>query len=197
MISQRRSSIFNCQELWSVQCIITVNLNGMYTIYTTLNFFKCCRHADQSAIENKALHDAQGHYFTPNELADAEMCSEYNKLLTCFIVQSCHQPEFLWNFPVSSGRNESDGFIAKLINLEVHFSPSLLKVSLILNCTNNSQPNGKTFKNTTQRTTSSSKPPHMQTRALLQALCFRKLSEDFISGKNYIAISMHGSLQAT
>jgi hypothetical protein len=66
-----------------------------------------------------------------------------------------------------------------------------------LNCTNNSQPNGKTFKNTTQRTTSSSKPPHMQTRALLQALCFRKLSEDFISGKNYIAISMHGSLQAT
>ncbi len=131
MISQRRSSFFNCQELWSVQCIITVNFNGMYTIYTTLNFFKCCRHADQSAIENKALHDAaQGHYCMPNELADANKCSEYDKLLTCFIVQRCHQPEFLWNFPISSGRNESDGFIAKLINLEVHFSPSL-----ILNCT--------------------------------------------------------------
>ncbi len=159
-------------------------------------FFKCCRHADQSAIENKALHDAQGHYFKPNELADADMCSEYNKLLTCLVVQSCHQPEFLWNFPVSSGRNESDGIIAKLINLEVHFSPSLKKVSLILNCTNNSQRNGKIFKNTTKRTTSSSKPPHMQTTAL-QALCFRKLSEEFISAKNYIALSMHGSVQAT
>jgi hypothetical protein len=66
-----------------------------------------------------------------------------------------------------------------------------------LNCTNNAQPNGKTFKNTTQRTTSTSKPPHMQTTAL-QALCFRKkLSEEFISGKNYIAISMHRSVQAT
>ncbi len=174
MISQRRSSFFNCQELWSVQCIITINLNGMYTIYTTLNFFKYCRHADQSAIENKALHDAQGHYCMPNELADANKCSEYDKLLTCFIVQRCHQPEFLWNFPVSSGRNESDGFIAKLINLEVHFSPSLIKsITYIELHTNNSQPNGKTFKNTTQRTTSSSKPPHMQTTAL-QALCFRK-----------------------